>query len=199
MSNVALNMLWAFSFSTLAPVFAREVFHGDARTLGAIMSASGIGSLAAAIYLGSRATLRTLSATICWGGLVMGSSLILYASLQRFPLALLALVLVGAGNILLLASSTLSCKAWSRTTTGPDHEPVHILLQRSRLARKPPLRLPRRTPGRPRRRASQRPPRFDRDVLLLASPAPAAAGDLHPNLHAPPTGGNLFFLTRVEI
>ena len=105
MGNVALNTLWAFSFSTLAPVFAREVFHGDARTLGAIMSASGIGSLAAALYLGSRATLRTLAATICCGGLVMGLGLIAYASLRSFPAALLALVAVGAGNILLLASS----------------------------------------------------------------------------------------------
>ncbi len=105
MSNVALNALWVFSFSTLAPVFAREIFHGDARTLGFIMSASGIGSLAAALYLGSRANLRNLSAMIYRGGLLMGCGLILYSFLKALPVALFILVFVGAGNILLLASS----------------------------------------------------------------------------------------------
>jgi hypothetical protein len=51
---------FGFSFSVLVPIFARDVFHGDARTLGLLMSASGCGSLTAAIFLTTRSGIRGL-------------------------------------------------------------------------------------------------------------------------------------------
>lgn len=41
-------------FYTLMPVFAEDVLQGDARTLGFLMSATGVGALAGALFLASR-------------------------------------------------------------------------------------------------------------------------------------------------
>ena len=41
-------------YQILMPVFARDIFHGDARTLGFLVGVSGIGALAGAIYLAGR-------------------------------------------------------------------------------------------------------------------------------------------------
>ena len=80
----------------LTPVFARDVFFGDARTLGWPMSASGIGTLSGALYLGSRTTIRGLGRVITFGGGAMDMGLMGFASSRRLPLSLGCLTLTRA-------------------------------------------------------------------------------------------------------
>jgi MFS family permease len=102
---VAAISATGFSYTVLTPVFARDVFHGDARTLGWLMSASGVGALSAALYLGSRRTVRGLGNVITFGALAMGSGLIGFAASRWLPLSLPCLTMVGLGGVLLMASS----------------------------------------------------------------------------------------------
>ncbi len=60
----------------ILPILARDVFGGDARTLGWLMSASGIGALGGAIYLSTRTTVRGLGTVIALGGWAMGAGLV---------------------------------------------------------------------------------------------------------------------------
>lgn len=94
-----------FSFSVLAPVFARDVFHGDAKTLGSLMGASGFGSLLAALYLGTRQSVRGLGNVIVGGGGLLGMGLIGFSMARTLPLAMACLVAVGLGGVLMMASS----------------------------------------------------------------------------------------------
>jgi MFS family permease len=94
-----------FSYTVLTPIFARDVFFGDARTLGYLMSASGVGALSGALYLGSRTTIRGLGRVITFGGAAMGVGLIGFASSRWLPLSLGCLTLTGMGGVLLMASS----------------------------------------------------------------------------------------------
>jgi MFS family permease len=94
-----------FCYTVLTPIFARDVFHGDARTLGYLMSASGIGALTAALYLGGRQTVRGLGNVITAGGTAMGVGLIGFACSRWLPLSLACLTLTGMGGVLLMASS----------------------------------------------------------------------------------------------
>ena len=48
------------TYSTLMPVFAKDVFGGGAHTLGILLSAAGSGALLSALYLASRRTTRGL-------------------------------------------------------------------------------------------------------------------------------------------
>jgi MFS family permease len=94
-----------FSYAVLTPIFARDVFHGDARTLGYLMSASGIGALIGALYLGSRTSVRGLGKVIAFGGAAMGAGLIGFGGSRWLPLSLACLTLTGMGGVLLMASS----------------------------------------------------------------------------------------------
>jgi len=94
-----------FSGSVLTPVFARDVFQGDARTLGWLMAASGLGALSGALYLATRRGVRGLGLVITIGGALMGGGLIGFAQARVLPLALGCLSLVGMGGVLLMASS----------------------------------------------------------------------------------------------
>ncbi|MCB1125787.1 MAG: MFS transporter [Verrucomicrobiae bacterium] len=102
---VAAISATGFSYTVLTPMFARDVFHGDARTLGWLMSCSGVGALAGALYLGSRRTVRGLGRVIAFGGSAMGLGLIGFALSRWLPLSLPCLTLVGMGGVLLMASS----------------------------------------------------------------------------------------------
>ena len=94
-----------FSYTVLTPIFARDVFQGDARTLGWLMSASGVGAVSGALYLGSRTTIRGLGRIITFGGAAMGTGLIGFALSRWLPLSLVCLTLTGMGGVLLMASS----------------------------------------------------------------------------------------------
>lgn len=94
-----------FSYSVLTPMFARDVFAGDARVLGYLMSASGIGALVGAIYLGARTTIRGLGTVVALGTALMGTGLIGFACSRTLPLSLFCLGVVGLGGVLTMASS----------------------------------------------------------------------------------------------
>ena len=51
---LALMNFIGMQHATLMPVFAKDILHGGAHTLGFLVSASGIGALLSALYLASR-------------------------------------------------------------------------------------------------------------------------------------------------
>ncbi|MBU6400765.1 MAG: MFS transporter [Verrucomicrobia bacterium] len=102
---VGLISFIGFAYTVLTPVFARDVFRGDARTLGWLMSASGVGALSAALYLGTRTSVRGLGNVITLGGGLMGIGLIGFAVSRWLAVSLVCLALVGMGGVLLMASS----------------------------------------------------------------------------------------------
>ena len=97
--------LFGMSFTVLTPVYAREFFGGDARTLGMLMSSSAAGSVLAALYLSSRQSLRGLGRVIYSGAVLMGVALIAFAFSRSLPVSLGCLLLAGSGSILVVASS----------------------------------------------------------------------------------------------
>ena len=81
-----------------------DVFGGDARTLGWMMSASGVGALAGAVYLSTRTSIRGLGIVITLGGVAMGVGLAGCGQSRSLPFALGCLSCLGAGGVLLMAS-----------------------------------------------------------------------------------------------
>lgn len=102
---VGLVSFLGFGYIVLTPVFARDVFHGDARTLGHLMAATGVGALAAAMYLGTRTTVRGLGNVITLGGLLMGFGIIGFSLSRWIGLSFVCLACAGGGAVLLMASS----------------------------------------------------------------------------------------------
>ena len=65
-STLALISAVGFSYTVLTPIFARDIFKGDARVLGYLMSASGIGAVIAALYLSSAGASAVLEQSWRW-------------------------------------------------------------------------------------------------------------------------------------
>ena len=102
---VGCMALFGMSFAVLTPVYAREYFGGDARTLGLLMSSSAAGSVMAAVYLSGRRSLRGLGRVIYSGAVLMGLALIAFAFSRHLALSICCLLLAGGGSILVIASS----------------------------------------------------------------------------------------------
>jgi MFS family permease len=102
---VALVSLVGLPYAVLMPIFAAEVLHGDAHTLGWLMTAPGVGALAGTVYLASRKTIYGAGVRIAAGATIFGGGLIGVGLARNFVLALVALAFAGIGMIVQLATS----------------------------------------------------------------------------------------------
>jgi MFS family permease len=102
---VATFGLLGLPFTVLLPVIADDVLGGGARTLGALMAASGLGALGGALYLASRSSVLGLSRVIVASTVIFGTALVLFAFARTVLLALPLLAIAGFGMMALLAAS----------------------------------------------------------------------------------------------
>ncbi len=93
---IALN-LTASAYAVLLPVFARDVFAGDATTLGWLWGAAGCGAFAATIYLAHHKSLPGLISAVVAGVAISVLALIVFGASTRLPLAMAAMVALGFG------------------------------------------------------------------------------------------------------
>ena len=97
---VALVTIFGVSYVALLPAWAVKVLHGDSTTNGLLQSARGVGALACALVVASLGALRTKGRLLLVGSFALPAMLLLFASVRSTPVALLALVGVGAALIL---------------------------------------------------------------------------------------------------
>jgi MFS family permease len=106
----ALLLLSAVSFSvqpyqSLAPYFARDVFHGGSETLGYLIGAGGFGAVSGMLYLAMKPSVRGLLSLLPFTGATAGAALIVFTFSSTLWLALPMLFLVGLGAMLSAAST----------------------------------------------------------------------------------------------
>jgi MFS family permease len=101
---VPVISLVGFVHVVLAPVFARDVFFGDARLLGFLMAATGVGALLAGLFLSMRPRGTHFTRVIAAGAALGGGGLLLLGASPWLPLALFSMMAAGAGGVLVMAS-----------------------------------------------------------------------------------------------
>lgn len=94
---LALMSLFVLPFSTLIPVYAKDIFHGTASTFGVIDSAIGLGAFSGAIFLASLKPGRNLNKILAINTFVFGAGLILFSHTTYYPLALLFSIIAAFG------------------------------------------------------------------------------------------------------
>jgi MFS family permease len=100
---VGLVSLFGMNFGVIIPALARDVLHTGPTGYGFLMAASGIGSLVAALSIAFSG--RSTPAVIAGGALLLGVAEIAAAWIHVFPLALVAMALVGFGAIGMAATA----------------------------------------------------------------------------------------------
>ncbi|OGP88569.1 MAG: MFS transporter [Deltaproteobacteria bacterium RBG_16_48_10] len=91
--------------TTLMPVFARDILHGDSKTYGFLMAAIGVGAIIGAIFLASRKNVLGLGRIITIASSIFGIGLILFSLSHVLWLSLFLLLLTGFGMMVHMASS----------------------------------------------------------------------------------------------
>jgi len=92
---LALISLLVLPFSTLIPVYAKDIFHGTASTFGIIDSVIGLGAFTGAIFLASLRPGRNLRKILAINTFVFGMGLVLFAHTTYYALALV-FAMIGA-------------------------------------------------------------------------------------------------------
>lgn len=102
---LGLVSLVAMPYSVLMPIFAERILHGDARTLGVLMGATGVGALSGALVLATRTGVRGLGRWVWMACAGFGTSLILFAFSRWYVVSALLLIPVGFTMMVQMASS----------------------------------------------------------------------------------------------
>lgn len=102
---VGLSSLAGVPYQVLMPVFARDVFHGGANTLGFLLAMTGAGALVGAVYLASRKTVFGLKTVIAVAAGLLGAGLIGFSFSRILWVSMIILIFSGGGLIVQMASS----------------------------------------------------------------------------------------------
>ncbi len=104
---LAVMSLFVIPFSTLLPIYAKVIFHGDAATFGLENSFIGLGAICGALYLTSTnaGTVIARKKILLMTTFVFGVGLILFSHTTWFPLAMAFAVIAGFG---MMAQTTMT-------------------------------------------------------------------------------------------
>ena len=99
-------LAWTITpYSSLMPIYAKDVYGGGPHTLGFLLASAGAGALFSTMYLASRENVRGLVRIIALAAGSSGVALAAFAYLRILPLAMLLMVIVGGGLILAAAAA----------------------------------------------------------------------------------------------
>jgi len=113
---IGISSLFVIPFNTLMPIFAKDLFHGDAGTFSWFESAAGLGSVISAMYLANLRSAKPLKRIIVLASTIFGVSLILLAYSGILSLALVFMAFGGIG----MMAQTSAINTYIQTHTIPE-------------------------------------------------------------------------------
>ncbi len=100
-----LVSMMGMSYTVLMPIFAGNILHGDAHTLGFLMGGSGVGALIGVIYLAFRRSVLGLEKWNVLAASIFGVGLIAFSQSRFFWPSLFLMLLTGFGIMVQHTSS----------------------------------------------------------------------------------------------
>ena len=101
---VAVVSFMGMPYATLLPIFAQEILHGGAQTLGFLMAAAGIGALAGAVFLAARSAVGGLENVLVAAAAIFGMGLIAFSLSRILWVSLALMVMSGFGMMVHMAA-----------------------------------------------------------------------------------------------
>ncbi len=100
---MAASSLLVIPFTTLLPVFAKDIFNGNATTFGWFESAAGFGAFFGAIYMATLKVKQNLQKIVMMSGILLAISVV---ALAISPSLVLALICTGLAALGLMAQTS---------------------------------------------------------------------------------------------
>ena len=102
---LSLVSVMGMPYTVLMPAISANVLHGGPNTLGFLMTASGVGALAGALYLASRRSVVGLGRAMAVASSTFGAGLVAFSLSRSLWLSLMLLPVVGAGMMITMAAA----------------------------------------------------------------------------------------------
>lgn len=93
-----LSSLFGMAYPTMLPLFARDVFGAGPEGYGALMTATGVGSLGGTLVVATFTVVRGSGRLVIGALIAFGVTLVAFASSQSFVLSLALMAVVGLAN-----------------------------------------------------------------------------------------------------
>lgn len=103
--NLSIYTLFGMSYTTLLPVFAKDVLGGNSATQGLLMSTAGIGALTGSIVLASKVSIRGLPQRLIAVGILASTSMIIFSRSLSLPLSMFFMLFIGFGMMMTSATT----------------------------------------------------------------------------------------------
>lgn len=116
MLMLASVSLFSLPYVTVLPVYAKEIFSGQAAIFGYLNSSVGVGALVGAIFLASRPVGTNLRYVLLINTIVFGIALIVFSMITHLALALIVIGVAGFG----MMSQTTITNTLIQTTVSPE-------------------------------------------------------------------------------
>jgi MFS family permease len=113
---LGISSLFVIPFNTLMPIFAKDLFNGDAKTFSWFESAAGLGSVISAMYLANLKTAKPLVKITIFASLIFGSSLIFLSTASNLSIGLFFMIFTGVG----MMAQTSSVNTYIQTHAIPE-------------------------------------------------------------------------------
>jgi MFS family permease len=114
MLMLACMSLVALPYITLLPIYAKEIFNGEASVFGYLNSFIGLGAVSGAFYLASLKAGSNLKKILFFNTLIFGMGLIVFSHLTSLPIALFVIAVTGFG---MMSQTTISNTLIQTTVT----------------------------------------------------------------------------------
>ncbi len=116
LGGIAVTSIFGLSYSTLLPVFARDVLHGGVRGFGVLMSSAGLGAVVGAVAAAARTSGRRTGGVMAAGQGALGLGLVALALTRNLAVASVWMVVIGLGVAIQLSTTNGFLQ-----TTAPPH------------------------------------------------------------------------------
>ncbi len=102
---LAATSLFVATYNTLMPIFAKDVFAGNAKTFSWFASCTGVGALCSAVYMASLKPGKNLIRIISIASFLFCASIMCFSFTKMLPFALFFIMLSGMGMMAQIAST----------------------------------------------------------------------------------------------
>jgi MFS family permease len=103
--NLAVYTIFAMSYTTLLPIFAKDVLKGTSGTQGLLMSTAGIGALIGSVIMASRTNIKGMPHRLVFSCIAFTGTLFLFSFSRSIALSLLLMIVLGFFGMQIMAST----------------------------------------------------------------------------------------------
>ena len=137
LGGIAVTSVFGLSYTTLLPVFARDVLHGGVRGFGVLMASGGLGAMVGALAAAARRSGRRTGVIMAAGQGALGLGLVALAFTRTLAVASVWMVVIGLGVAIQLSTTN----GFLQTTRAAAHAragrvALHLAVQRAVAGRR---------------------------------------------------------------